>query len=343
MRKAFLYGIIGALVIAGSAGIAFAAMSLNGTTEANLPSSPSQTGSSDNDIRLIKHAMGETKIAGTPARIIALDWSASEILLAMDISPVAVTDLAGMKQYLKPEGLAPEIVDVGQPFEPNLEKIAELEPDLILAETFGQSALYDELSSIAPTVMYSNAPPLEGSLTHLESLEQNIILVADAANKREKGVELVDGLHAKYEEAARKLETAGLKGTKFAVGAVDPPYGDYSSSTLRLFDRTFFMSQIMSEMGLENVVTEEYGASEWSMKVVGLEGLAAVDEPDVHFFYIHAEGQDAFDEEWKDNPVWTNLEIAKNDNKHPLGPLYVYGGPKQMEEFADKVVEALTN
>ncbi len=338
MQKIFLYGIIATIAVVLGLGVAFATMAPGSGTDQSF--SNSDYGA--NETRTITHAMGETEISGTPTRIVTLDWSASEILLAMDISPIAVTDLAGMKQYLKPEGLAPEIVDVGQPFEPNLEKIVELEPDLILAETFGQAALYDELSSIAPTVMYSNAPPLEGSPTHLESLENNIVLVADAANKRERGVQLVDSLHEKYDEATQKLEAAGLDGTKFATGAVDPPYGDYSTSTLRLFDRTFFMSQILSEMGLENVVTEEYEPSEWSMKVVGLEGLAAIDGPDVHLFYIHAEGQDAFEDEWKDNPVWANLEIAKNDNGHPLGPLYVYGGPKQMEEMVDKVVQALT-
>jgi iron complex transport system substrate-binding protein len=93
--------------------------------------------------------------------------------------------------------------------EPNLEVIAGLEPDLILAETFSQSALYDELSSIVPTVMYSNASPPEGSPAHLESLEQNIILVADAINKRERGVEIVEMLHAKYKEAAAKPRPPG--------------------------------------------------------------------------------------------------------------------------------------
>lgn len=297
---------------------------------------------SDDGTRTISHAMGETEIQGTPERIVALDWSSSEILLTMGIQPVAVADLESMKNLLRPEGLSPDIADIGTMQEPSLEAIAELEPDLILAETFNQSGLYDELSSIAPTVMYSNSPPLEGTPTHLEALEQNIILVADAVNKRDKGDEILDRLHSKYEEAAAKIEAAGMKGTKYVVGAVDPPYGEYATSTVRFFDNTFFMSQMLSRMGLENAVTEEYGLSEWGMKVVGLEGLAAVDGKDVHFFYIHAEGQDAFRDEWKDNPVWTNLEMAKEGNNHPLGTLYVYGGPEQMEEMIDKVVEALT-
>lgn len=199
------------------------------------------------------------------------------------------------------------------------------------------------MSAIAPTVMYDNSLPLEGSPTHLEALEQNIILVADAANKRDKGVEIVDRLHEKYKQAAARIEEAGLKGTKYVVGAVDPPYGQYTTMTLRFFDKTFFMSEMLSRLGLENTVTDEYGLKEWGMKTVGLEGLAEVDGPDVHLFYIHGEGQDAFENEWKDNPVWMSLEIAKEGNRHSLGSLYVYGGPKQMEEMVEKVVAALTS
>jgi ABC-type Fe3+-hydroxamate transport system substrate-binding protein len=337
MQKTILYGVIAAVVVAASVGVAFAAMSMNGSTVTDTAS----TNSSDNT-RVIKHVMGETEITGTPERIVALDWSASENLLTMGIQPVGVADLAGMKQYLRPEGLPPEIVDVGTGAEPNLEKIAALEPDLIFVETFTPANVYDQLSDIAPTVMYSNAPPTEGSPTHLESLEQNIILVAEAANVREKGVELVERLHNKYDEAAQKLEAASLKGAKVVFAAADPPYGDYSFSTLRLFDSTFFTPQILSRMGLETAVTEKYGLENQGMKVVGIEGLAAVDGPDVHLFYMHAAGQDPFESEWKDNPVWTNLEIAKSGKAYPLPTLYVYGGVEKTEELVDMVVAALT-
>lgn len=339
MQKVALYGIIAAVVVAAGVGIAFAMMPMgNPATNSQLPTSPNS-----DEVRVIKHAMGETEIIGTPERIVALDWSASENLLTMGIQPIAVTDLEGMKQYLRPEGLSQDIVDVGMTQQPNLEAILNLEPDLIFAETFSHTELYDELSSIAPTVVYDNSPPVDGSPTHLEALEQNIILVADAANKRDKGVELVERLHAKYEEAAQKLDAAGLQGAKFVSTAADPPYGEYTFSTLRLFDNTFFISQMLSRMGLENAVTEKYGLENWGMKVVGLEGLATVDGPDVHLFYIHADGQDPFESDWKDNPVWTNLEIEKSGNVHPLGTLYVYGGAEKMEALVDKVVEALTS
>jgi ferric hydroxamate transport system substrate-binding protein len=333
MIKASTFFIINMVVlISANVGIAFATMS-----EINNPNN--FTGA---QTRIIHHSMGETEISGTPDRIVALDWSASENLFAMGVQPIAVSDLDGMKKYLRPEGLSPNIVDVGLPEAPNLETILGLKPDLILGEKLSHSELYDELSSIAPTIIYDNSPPLNSTLPHLEALEQNIMLIADAINLQDIGVQIVDGLHAKYEEAADKIEAAGLNGTKYVAGAVDPPYGDYSFSTLRFFDNSFFMSQMLSRIGLVNAVTEDYGLANWGMRQVGLEGLATVDGPDVHFFYIHAEGQNAFQNEWKDNPVWSNLEMARNGNMHPLGPLYVYGGPKQMEEMVDKVVAALT-
>ena len=45
------------------------------------------------------------------------------------------------------------MISVGWQENPDLEKIAELEPDLILM-TGEQEDLYDELSEIAPTVGY---------------------------------------------------------------------------------------------------------------------------------------------------------------------------------------------
>ena len=342
MQKVALYGIIATVVVAASVGIAFAAMSSMNDVAKPEHDVTNQQQSSDNKVRVIKHAMGETEITDTPERIVALEWSASESLLTMGIQPVAVADLEGMKKYLKPKGLSPGIVDVGQIFEPNLEAITQLEPDLIFAEKLSASELYEELSSIAPTIIYDNSPPLDGNPTHLESLEQNTILFADAVNRHDEGVTIVERLHAKYEEAAKKIQTAGLKGEKFVVGAADPAY-ESTPPNLRFFDNTFFMSQMLSRIGLENTISEEYGLANWGMKQVGLEGLATVDGSNVHFFYIHADGQDLFETEWKDNPVWANLQIEKNGNRHPLGPLYVYGGPKEMSEMIDKVVYALTD
>lgn len=143
LQKAAFYGIIASVIVAAGVGIMFAAMSMSNAAEP-VVANQQQQNISNNEVRIIKHAMGETEIAGTPERIVALEWSASEILLTMGVQPIAVADIEGMKKFLRPEGLSSDITDIGTVQEPNLEAIAELEPDLIIAEKWGQSALYDE-------------------------------------------------------------------------------------------------------------------------------------------------------------------------------------------------------
>ncbi|MGB3760615.1 MAG: ABC transporter substrate-binding protein, partial [Rivularia sp. (in: cyanobacteria)] len=67
----------------------------------------------------------------TPSRVVALGWVYVEDLLALGIQPVGVADIEGYQKFvnIQPQ-LAASVVDVGTRAEPNLEAIAQLEPDL---------------------------------------------------------------------------------------------------------------------------------------------------------------------------------------------------------------------
>jgi ferric hydroxamate transport system substrate-binding protein len=295
---------------------------------------------------VINHSMGETVIKGTPSNIIALDRTAYSILDSLGIKPIAVTDLETMINYVDPSINTTDLVDLGQMQEPNFEVILGLEPDLIIAEERLQSHLYDKLNSIAPTVMYDNSvPPESDNLTHLQTIENNILLVADAVNKQADGQKIVDRLHQKYDEGRNALQNINMNGTKFIHGTIDPSSGNSPSSVIRIYDKTYFSSQIMSELGLENVITEKYestGVRFGGERLVGIEGFASLDSPDVHFFYKHGENEDPLKGGWKDNIILSNLDIIENNHTHPLGPMYIVGGPEQMGELIDKVVDALS-
>src|SRR5687768_3607948 len=109
MQKAAIYGIIAAVVAAAGIGIAFAAMpSMNGN---NNNTDASQPASDSAQPRVIKHAMGETEITGTPQRIVALEWTYAEDLLALGVQPVGVADIAGMNKWveMKEFSLSPDV------------------------------------------------------------------------------------------------------------------------------------------------------------------------------------------------------------------------------------------
>jgi iron complex transport system substrate-binding protein len=102
--------------------------------------------------RIVEHAMGETEINGIPERVVVLDTGELDSAMTLGITPVGAVEAIpgeGFPSYL--EGTR-EIENVGTIEEPNLEKIAALEPDLILSSKLRHEQIYDQLSQIAPTV-----------------------------------------------------------------------------------------------------------------------------------------------------------------------------------------------
>lgn len=92
------------------------------------------------EARIFKHPLGEVRLTDTPKRIVALDFNYTEDLLALGITPVGVADIDSPTGFntlvnIQP-ALGPEVVDVGGRQGPNLEIIAELQPDLILTNVY---------------------------------------------------------------------------------------------------------------------------------------------------------------------------------------------------------------
>ena len=108
--------------------------------------------------RTIEHKYGLTTIDKEPTKIVTLGLSDQDAVLALGGKPVGVVDWFKERPYGKwPwtkqlwESQAPEIV--GERDEYQLEKIAKLKPDLILAQYSGmKKEQFETLSEIAPVV-----------------------------------------------------------------------------------------------------------------------------------------------------------------------------------------------
>jgi iron complex transport system substrate-binding protein len=105
--------------------------------------------------QVVRHQLGETCVPHVPKRIVALAPEIVDPLLALDIQPIGIAvfsykgveDLAGLiSNDIK------GIPKVGVAFQPSLERITNLNPDLILGMPY-HAAIYRQLSLIAPTVL----------------------------------------------------------------------------------------------------------------------------------------------------------------------------------------------
>src|SRR5690606_16878023 len=66
------------------------------------------------DPQVIPHAMSEACVPETPQRVVVLEWTYVEDLLALGVQPVGVADIEGYHNWVSiPAALDENVVDVG--------------------------------------------------------------------------------------------------------------------------------------------------------------------------------------------------------------------------------------
>ncbi len=142
-RRRLLAGGLGAASLLGLAGC---------DSAASTASSPSPTA------RAVRHKYGTTQVPPQPDRVVTLGYTDEEPVLALGVRPVGIVQFFGAdldaswpweKQLWN--GASPQIIGDRDTY--HFEKIAALEPDLIIGLYSGMTARdYTTLSAIAPTV-----------------------------------------------------------------------------------------------------------------------------------------------------------------------------------------------
>src|SRR5699024_4296983 len=144
-------------------GVILAALAACGSN--NTQQGEAQNDEAENDTVTIEHELGETEVEKDPEKVVVFDFGALDTLDKLDV------DVAGIPQDTVPSYLekytSDEYENVASLKEPDFEKIAEIDPDVILISG-RQSDLYDQLEELAPTVYVGVA-----TSRYMESFEEN--------------------------------------------------------------------------------------------------------------------------------------------------------------------------
>jgi iron complex transport system substrate-binding protein len=94
-----------------------------------------------------------------PQRIAMVAFPLVETMFALNAPPVAAPQVTVMSQWdsLKPYLAANSLIDLGSQTSINLEKLLDVEPELIIGTRYNEE-IYDELSKIAPVVLLDTQP-----------------------------------------------------------------------------------------------------------------------------------------------------------------------------------------
>ncbi|MFC6706088.1 iron-siderophore ABC transporter substrate-binding protein [Flexivirga alba] len=143
----------------------------------------------------VEHKYGSTTIPSAPKRVVCVGLLEQDSVLALGVVPVGVTSwLGAAKGEIYPwakdklgNSPLPKVLDSKSI---NIEEIATLRPDLILAiySDLKQSD-YDKLSKLAPTI----AAP-KGYVDWGTPWDKTAQLIADALGKHDEGVSLVNSV-----------------------------------------------------------------------------------------------------------------------------------------------------
>lgn len=283
--------------------------------------------------RLIEHVMGQACVPENPQRVVALEWTYVEDLLALGIQPVGVADIEGYHNWVKiPLALDEGVTDVGSRNEPNLEAIAALNPDLIIGVYFRVTANYNELSAIAPTLVFDPYP------TDLSSQYDEMIAtftkIAEAVNRADEAGAVLTHLEDTFASAQAALESAGRSGELFILSQ---GWVNDGMATFRLFTDNAMAVQIMERIGLTNDWDAEaqlYGYTE-----IGIEGFAELGSKSFNFFYV---AQADSNDEFAASPLWSSLNFVKEERAYWMGgDVWLFGGPLSAEVLVDTVLQAM--
>ncbi|WP_433077288.1 iron-siderophore ABC transporter substrate-binding protein [Dactylosporangium sp. CA-052675] len=161
----------------------------------------------------LTHKLGTAQIKAAPQRIVALSDADLDALLMLGVQPVGIAESAGeggVTPWAKPRLTgAPAVLTAGDTgFD--IEKIAALNPDLILAGgDYYIKDEYDKLSKLAPTTAYETTGPFE------DSWQTTLRQVAKAVGRTADAERIVTDVEARITGA--RSDHPELAGRKFSL------------------------------------------------------------------------------------------------------------------------------
>ncbi|MDQ7192694.1 ABC transporter substrate-binding protein [Staphylococcus felis] len=258
----------------------------------------------------IQHDGGTTKITKEPKRVVALEYSFVDSLVALGVKPVGIADDGDKNNIIEPirKNLG-DYKSVGARKQPNLEVISELKPDLIIADNNRHKGTYDQLNKIAPTLLL---PSLDSDYN--ENIEA-FKTIAKALSKEDQADKRLKEHQEKID--SYKKDITMNKDLKVLPAVIS------QSGFLAHADKSY-VGQFLHELGFKEALTKEVSDQlpeylNAPYLNMNSEQLAEVN-PERMFIMVNGE-DDPFYAKMKEDSVWNNIDAVKNNRVHVVDRL----------------------
>ncbi len=225
-----------------------------------------------------------------PQRVVVLEFSFLDSLAAVGVTPVGAADDGDANRVLpRVRKAIGQWTSVGLRAQPSIEQIARLKPDLIIADLNRHQALYNDLASLAPTLLLpSRGEDYEGSL-------KSAGLIGQALGKSE-------AMQARIAQNRRSLaDIAGQvpAGTKVLFGVA-------REDSFSVHGPHSYAGSVLAAIGLQVPPVRSNAAP---TEFVSLEQLLALDPA---WLLVGHYRHPSLVDNWSQQPLWQVLGAVRN-------------------------------
>ena len=162
-------------------------------------------GNSGEETLVVSHELGETTVNKNPKRVVVFDYGILDSLDKLEVEGIVGLVQDGLPEHLS-KFESEDYSSVGSLKEPNMEKIFELTPDLIIISG-RQADYYEELSKIAPTIHLG-----VNNENYLESFSDNMNKLGEIFGKEKAVEKVLTAITEAIEELNAKVTEKNVNG-----------------------------------------------------------------------------------------------------------------------------------
>ncbi len=250
--------------------------------------------------RDVTDSMGTVTVPDAPKRIVVLTNEGTEALLALGVTPVGAANSWNGEPWWDHISDAMEGAEpVGKESAVNLELIAALEPDLILANKQRHEEIYPQLTAIAPTVM---SKELRGDW------KINFRLYAEALGKEQEA----DAAIADYDASVADLREKLGDHLNEEVSVIR-----FVPGQIRIYQLDSFSGVLLKDIGFHRPANQN--VEEFAIRT-GKESIPDMDGDRIFYFtYDTGDGKGtSLEEEVLADPLWQSLSAVKAGKVHQV-------------------------
>lgn len=271
------------------------------------------------------HENGSVTLDKTPERIVTLEWSLGEIALDLGVTPIAMAETDGYREWVAEPALPDSVADLGSRREPNLEVLQALKPELILVPR-DYAPLLDKLEQIAPVMVLSIYTEDRKPWQRAEQITRQMGEVLGKEAEAQALLARIDAQFASYRE-----QLSEQQGPVALVNIVDPRH-------LRVHGGQGLYQATLDKLGLKNAW---HGATNyWGFATQGVEQLQV--KPKTSLFYFQPVPDKTL-EIMTNSPLWRARDFVREQRVHSLEPVWAFGGLHAAERLARLLTEQLTS